>query len=40
MEEGPAKRVGRVVVDVMQESARHLGQIDILREMLDGATGE
>jgi hypothetical protein len=40
MEEGPPKRVGRVVVDVMQESARHLGHIDILREMLDGATGE
>jgi hypothetical protein len=40
MEQGPAKRVGRVVVDVVQESARHLGHIDILREMLDGATGE
>jgi hypothetical protein len=39
-EEGPPKRIGRVFVDVVQESARHLGHMDILREMIDGATGE
>lgn len=30
----------RLLVDVLQESARHLGHIDILRETIDGATGE
>ncbi|WP_327055810.1 mycothiol transferase [Glaciihabitans sp. GrIS 2.15] len=24
----------------MEETARHLGHLDLLREMLDGATGE
>lgn len=33
-------RAGRLLVDFLQESARHLGQIDILRELIDGATGE
>ena len=33
-------RVGRLLVDVLQESARHLGHIDILRELVDGARGE
>lgn len=33
-------RVGRVLIDFLQESARHLGHIDILRELIDGSTGE
>ena len=33
-------RVGRLVVDVLQETARHLGHLDIVRELIDGATGE
>lgn len=33
-------RVGRVLVDFLQESARHLGHIDIVREVIDGKTGE
>ena len=37
---GKPVRVGRLLVDVLQESARHLGQMDILREQIDGATGE
>ncbi len=37
---GHSNRVGRVMADVLQESARHLGHIDILREMIDGAKGE
>jgi hypothetical protein len=32
--------IGRVLVDFLQESARHLGHIDILRELIDGETGE
>jgi hypothetical protein len=37
---GQPNRVGRLLVDVLQESARHLGHIDILRELIDGAKGE
>ena len=33
-------RAGRLLVDVVQECARHLGHIDIVRELVDGATGE
>ncbi|TDQ01383.1 DinB family protein [Labedaea rhizosphaerae] len=33
-------RVGRLVVDVLQETARHVGHLDIVRELIDGATGE
>lgn len=32
--------VSRLVVDVLQESARHLGQLDVVRELIDGSTGE
>jgi hypothetical protein len=32
--------IGRLVVDVLQETARHVGQLDVLRELLDGSTGE
>ncbi|HEY0640838.1 MAG TPA: DinB family protein [Pseudonocardiaceae bacterium] len=37
---GRPVRVGRLLVDVLQESARHLGHLDIVRELVDGATGE
>lgn len=33
-------RVERLLADVLQESARHLGHLDIVRELIDGATGE
>ena len=33
-------RVGRLVVDVLQETARHVGHLDIVRELIDGTTGE
>lgn len=37
---GQQVRVGRLLTDVLQESARHLGHLDILRELIDGTTGE
>lgn len=37
---GRPNSVGRVLVDVLQELARHLGHLDITREMIDGSTGE
>ena len=37
---GRPVRVGRLLVDVQQEIARHVGQLDIVRELIDGATGE
>ena len=30
----------RRLVYLIEETARHLGHLDLLREMLDGATGE
>ena len=33
-------RVGRLLVDVQQEVARHVGHLDIVRELIDGTTGE
>ncbi len=33
-------RVARLLVDVLQESARHVGHLDVVRELIDGATGE
>ena len=33
-------RVERLLTDVLQESARHLGQLDIVRELIDGVKGE
>jgi hypothetical protein len=37
---GQPNRVGRLLMDVVQESARHLGHLDIVRELIDGSTGE
>jgi hypothetical protein len=36
---GPV-RAERLLTDVLQESARHLGHLDILRELIDGTKGE
>jgi hypothetical protein len=33
-------RVERLLLDVLQESARHLGHLDVVRELIDGARGE
>ena len=38
--DGEPVRAIRLVVDVLQESARHLGHIDILRELIDRVRGE
>ena len=38
--DGEPVRAIRLVVDVLQESARHLGHVDILRELIDGVRGE
>lgn len=37
---GKPNRAGRLLVDVIQECARHLGHLDIVRELIDGTTGE
>lgn len=37
---GEPNRAGRLLVDVLQESARHLGHMDIVRELIDGSKGE
>jgi hypothetical protein len=37
---GEPNRAGRLLVDVVQECARHLGHMDIVRELVDGAKGE
>lgn len=37
---GNPNRVGRLLVDVLQECARHLGHMDIVRELIDGTKGE
>ena len=29
-----------VLVHLIEETARHLGHLDVLRELLDGTTGE
>jgi hypothetical protein len=36
---GRANTVGRVLVELLQELARHLGHLDITRERIDGSTG-
>jgi hypothetical protein len=37
---GRPTRAGRLVVDVLQECARHLGHVDVIRELIDGERGE
>lgn len=36
----PPATLERVLLHVLQEFARHLGHLDIARELIDGATGE
>lgn len=35
-----APPLGRILVHMVQEYARHVGQLDIVRELVDGRTGE
>ncbi|MBW8487167.1 DinB family protein [Actinomadura parmotrematis] len=35
-----APTLGWILVHLLQEYARHVGQLDVVRELLDGATGE
>src|SRR5262249_47997060 len=37
---GDPNTAGRLLVDVVQEVARHVGHLDLLRELIDGSTGE
>jgi hypothetical protein len=37
---GEPNRAGRLLVDVLQECARHLGYLDVVRELIDGERGE
>ncbi len=39
-DEKPAPTLGWILVYVLQEYARHAGQLDIARELIDGMTGE
>ncbi|MQA97707.1 MAG: DUF664 domain-containing protein [Streptosporangiales bacterium] len=36
----PAPPLGRILFHLLQEYARHAGQLDVARELIDGATGE
>ncbi|KHD73440.1 DUF664 domain-containing protein [Actinoplanes utahensis] len=38
--DGRAPRLRRVLIDVIEEYARHTGHADLLREAVDGLTGE
>jgi uncharacterized damage-inducible protein DinB len=37
---GPAPALGRILFHLLQEYARHVGHLDIARELIDGTTGE
>jgi len=37
---GPAPSLGRILFHLLQEYARHVGHLDIARELIDGTTGE
>ncbi len=38
--EADAPTLGRILFHLLQEYARHMGQLDVVRELLDGSTGE
>lgn len=38
--EAEAPTLGRILFHLFQEYARHVGQLDIARELIDGSTGE
>jgi uncharacterized damage-inducible protein DinB len=35
-----APTLGRILFHLLQEYARHVGQLDVARELIDGVTGE
>ncbi|MFL5909839.1 MAG: DinB family protein [Gaiellaceae bacterium] len=37
---GQVPTLGRILFHLFQEYARHVGQLDIIRELIDGTTGE
>lgn len=37
---GQAPSLGRILFHLLQEYARHVGQLDVARELIDGETGE
>ncbi len=37
---GQAPSLGRILFHLLQEYARHVGQLDVARELIDGVTGE
>jgi hypothetical protein len=37
---GEPNLAGRLLVDVLQECARHVGHLDVVRELIDGERGE
>lgn len=37
-EEAPT--LGRILFHLLQEYARHIGQLDVARQLIDGVTGE
>jgi hypothetical protein len=37
---GPAPSLSRILFHLLQEYARHVGHLDIARELIDGTTGE
>ncbi len=39
-EDGPAPTLGWILCHLIQEYARHVGQLDVVRELIDGAVGE
>jgi uncharacterized damage-inducible protein DinB len=39
-EAGTAPSLGRILFHLLQEYARHVGQLDVARELIDGTTGE
>ncbi len=39
-DEGRPFNLGFILVHLLEETARHLGHLDVLRELLDGTTGE
>ncbi|GIG67000.1 DinB family protein [Phytomonospora endophytica] len=38
--EAQAPTLGRILFHLLQEYARHVGQLDVARELIDGVTGE
>ncbi|MFF5223214.1 DUF664 domain-containing protein [Micromonospora sp. NPDC000212] len=35
-----APSLGRILFHLLQEYARHVGQLEVARQLIDGATGE